>query len=86
LQYIKYDIDYDRIISREEYNEYEFIRSTDDELIFQLRILKNYKIRKGTLKIYISYTDDEEIILYDNHHGELVFVYPEPNKYIEFIT
>lgn len=86
LQYIKYDIDYDRIISKEEYNEYEFIRSTDDELIFQLRILKNYKIRKGTLKIYISYTDDDEIILYDNHHGELVFVYPEPNKYIEFIT
>lgn len=87
IQYIKYDIDYDRSIINEVYNQYEFVNSTTNELIFSLRIQKNYKIRKGTIKIHID-TDSatgEKAILYDNHHGELVYVLPEPTMYVEYI-
>lgn len=86
LQYIKYDIDYDKVITNETYNEFEFIDSTDNVLKFSLRILKNFRLRKGTLKIHISPKNLDDIILYDNHHGELVFVYPEPNKYVDYIN
>lgn len=86
-QYIRYDIDYDRSIINEIYTEYEFINSTEDVLKFTLRIQKNYKIRKGSLKIHITpeITGQSDIILYDNHHNELVYAYPEPNTYITFI-
>jgi len=37
LQYVKYNIDYDTTIT-EYYNEFEFIGSTETDLIFKLRI------------------------------------------------
>ena len=86
LQYVKYNIDYDTTIT-EYYNEFEFIDSTETDLIFKLRIQQNYNIRKGSLEITINTTDVQEdnIVLYDNGHGELVYVIPEPSTYQSFI-